>query len=95
MYAVLGSIGSTIDTYQKHAADTDNDGTINIMDMYDVLDGIGQTSQSFDLVGLNGNLVTSLNTDSVDIASWTIVANGDVDMSGSFDDAYVMQVDIV
>jgi hypothetical protein len=95
MYAVLGSIGSTIDTYQKHAADTDNDGTINIMDMYDVLDGIGQTSQSFDLVGLNGNLVTSLNTDSVDIDSWTIVANGDVDMSGSFDDAYVMQVDIV
>jgi hypothetical protein len=47
------------------------------------------------LVDQNGNLVTSLNTDQADIANWTIVANGDVDMSGAFDQAYVVQADIV
>jgi hypothetical protein len=30
------------------------------------------------------NLVTSLNAVSVDIANWTIVANGDVNLSGGF-----------
>jgi hypothetical protein len=65
------------------------------MDMYAVLDSIGQTPQTFDLVDQNSNLVTSLNTNSIDIASWTIVANGDVDMSSGFEDAYVIQVDIV
>jgi hypothetical protein len=95
MYAVLGSIGVTIDTSVEHAADANNDGIINIMDMYAVLDSIGQTPQTFDLVDQNSNLVTSLNTNSIDIASWTIVANGDVDMSSGFEDAYVIQVDIV
>jgi hypothetical protein len=95
MYGALDNIAQVIDTYQEHAADTNNDGTINIIDMYDVLDDIGQTSQTFDLVDQNGNLVTTLDTNSIDIASWTIVANGDVDQSGGFVDAYVMQVDIV
>jgi len=95
MYGALDNIAQVIDTHQEHAADTNNDGTINIIDMYDVLDDIGQTSQSFDLVDENGNLVTSLDTNSVDIANWTIVANGDVDQSGGFGDAYVVQVDIV
>ena len=95
MYAVLGSIGSTIDTYQKHAADTDNDGAINIIDMYDVLADISQAPQTFDLVDEVGNLVTSLDIDQVDIANWTIVANGDVDQSGGFGDAYVVSTDII
>jgi hypothetical protein len=95
MYGVLGNIGQIIDTSVEHAADTNNDGIINIMDMYAVLNSIGQTSQSFDLVDQNGNLVTSLNSNSVDTANWNIIANGDVDQSGGFVDAYVMQVDIV
>jgi hypothetical protein len=95
MYGVLGNIGQIIDTSAEHAADTNNDGIINIMDMYAVLNSIGQTSQSFDLVDQNGNLVTSLNSNSVDTANWNIIANGDVDQSGGFVDAYVMQVDIV
>jgi len=95
MYDVIGNIGQTIDTYQEHAADTNNDGVINIIDMYSVLVDIGQTSQTFDLVDQNGNLVTTLDTNSIDIASWTIVANGDVDMSGGFENAYVIAVDIV
>jgi len=95
MYAVLDSIGSTIDTFAEHAADTDNKDGVNIIDMYAVLDGIGQGSQTFDLVDQNGNLVTSLNTDQADIANWTIIANGDVDMSGAFMDAYVIPVDVL
>jgi len=42
-----------------------------------------------------GNLVTSLDIDQVDIANWTIVANGDVDQSGGFGDAYVVSTDII
>jgi len=95
MYDALNNIGQIIDTSAEHAADTNNDGTIDIMDMYSVLTSIGQTPQSFDLIDETGNLVTSLNTNSVDIANWTIIANGDVDQSGGFGDAYVMQVDIV
>ena len=95
MYGALDNIGQVVDTYIEHAADVDNKDGINIMDMYAVLDGIGQGSQTFDLVDQNGNLVTSLNTDQADIANWTIVANGDVDMSGAFDQAYVVQADIV
>ena len=94
MYGALDNIGQVIDTYQEHAADTNNDGSINIIDMYSVLDSIGQTPQSFDLIDETGNLVTSLNANSIDIANWTIIANGDVDLSGSFGDGYVM-ADIV
>jgi hypothetical protein len=95
MYGALDNIGSTIDTYAEHAADTNNSDGINIMDMYAVLDGIGQEAQTFDLVDQNGNLVTSLIPDPTVLANWTIVANGDVDMSGAFDQAYVVQADIV
>jgi len=95
MYGALDNIGQIIDTSAEHAADVNNDGIINIMDMYAVLDSIGQTPQSFDLIDETGNLVTSLNANSIDIANWTIIANGDVDLSGGFDQAYVVQVDVV
>jgi len=95
MYGALDNIGQAVDTYVEHAADVDNKDGINIMDMYAVLDGIGQGAQTFDLVDQNGNLVTALDTNQADIVNWTIVANGDVDMSGAFDDAYVVQADIV
>jgi hypothetical protein len=95
MYGVLDNIAQEIDTFAEHAADNNNDGSVNIVDMYDVLDDIGQTSQTFDLVDEMGNLVTSLNTDLIDVGNWTIVANGDVDQSGGFGDAYLISVDIV
>ena len=63
--------------------------------MFNVLDDIGQTSQTFDLVDEMGNLVTSLNTDLIDVGNWTIVANGDVNLSAGFGDTYVISVDIV
>jgi hypothetical protein len=40
--------------------------------------------------------VTLLDADSISSApTWTLVANGDVDMNGSFDDAYVVTSDLV
>ena len=43
----------------------------------------------------NGNLVTSLNAESTEIANWTIVANGDVNASGSFEDIYTIACDVI
>ena len=88
MYATLDSIGQTIDSKQTHAADVNNDGQINILDMYAVLDGIGQAPQTFDLIDQNNNIVNTLN-DFDNTVNLTIVANGDVDMSGSFDSQYI------
>ena len=95
LYGVLGNIGQTIDTYAEHASDMDNDGVINISDLYDVLDGIGQAPQTFDLVDTNGNLVTSLDANSTSVANWTIIANGDVNASGMFEDIFTMASDMV
>jgi hypothetical protein len=95
LYGVLNNIGQAIDTNAEHASDMDNDGVINILDLYATLNGIGQAPQTFDLVDQDGNLVTGLNTDLADIANWTIVANGDVNMSGGFEDAYLVQTEIV
>jgi hypothetical protein len=45
---------------------------------------------TFDLIDENGNRVTQIDADAIGVApTWTIVANGDVDQSGSFVDPYV------
>ena len=95
LYSVLDNIGQTIDTHAEHASDMDNDGVINISDLYDVLDGIGQAPQTFDLVDTNGNLVTSLDANSTSVANWTIIANGDANASGMFEDVYTIASDLV
>ena len=94
MYGVLDNIAQIIDTYAEHAADMNNDGVINISDVYEVLNCIGQAPQNFDLVDTKGNLITNLNAETAEIANWTIVANGDVNMSGGFVDTYLV-ADIV
>jgi hypothetical protein len=80
-----------------HAADVNNDGQIAADDAVAVLRHIVflDTIDTFDLVdNTTGNRVTNLNPDAA-LGEWTIVANGDVNQSGSFNDGYVMQVDIV
>ncbi len=80
-----------------HAADVNNDGNINISDAIDVLRHIVNIKpiDTFDLLDTNGDRVTQFNANvSADAPTWTIVANGDVNMSGSFNEAYVAQVDI-
>jgi len=88
----------TADTAGYHAADVDNNGAINISDAIDVLRHIVdlETIDTFDVLDSSGARVTELDAEATgDAPTWTLVANGDVDMSGSYDDAYVMQTDIV
>jgi len=80
-----------------HAADVNNDGKINISDAIDILRHIVdlEAIDTFDIIDASGNRVTTLDANaSDDTSTWTIVANGDVNMSGVFDAAYVM-ADIV
>ena len=81
-----------------HAADVNNDGNINISDAIDILRHIVdlEAIDTFDLIDSDGNRVTQLDANaSGEPPTWTIVANGDVDMSGSFADDYVVPMDIV
>jgi hypothetical protein len=80
-----------------NAADIDNDGDIDISDAIDVLRHIVdlETIDTFDVLDSNGARVTTLDADATGEApTWTLVANGDVDMSGSYDDDYLVTVDI-
>ncbi len=75
-----------------------NNGTVNITDAIDVLRHIVdlETIDTFDVIDSEGELVTELDADATgDAPTWTLVANGDVDMSGSYADIYVVTVDIV
>jgi len=81
-----------------HAADTDNDGDIDISDAIDVLRHIVdlETIDTFDIIDSAGAIVTQLDADATGEApTWTLVANGNVDMSGSFDSDYIVMSDLI
>jgi hypothetical protein len=81
-----------------HSADVNNDGQIAADDAVAVLRHIVHldTIDTFDLIdNITGDRISTLDANAIDVGQWTIVANGDVDQSGGFGDAYVMQVDIV
>jgi len=81
-----------------HAADVNNDGVIAADDAVAILRHIVQldTIDTFDLIdNTTGNRITTLDANAIDVGQWSIVANGDVDQSGGFGDAYMVQVDIV
>ncbi len=84
----------TAGTANYHAADVDNDGKINISDAIDVLRHIVELESidTFDLLDGDGNRITALDTTTTPAPSWTIIANGDVDQSGSFIDDFVSTV---
>jgi len=85
-------------SYAYHAADVNNDGNINISDAIDILRHIVdlEAIDTFDLIDSDGNRVTQLNANaSGEPPIWAIVANGDVDMSGSFADDYVVSSELV
>ena len=80
-----------------HAADVNNDGNITISDAIAVLRDIVDldTIDTFDIIDSNGDRVTQLDANSTASApTWTIVANGDVNMSGGFDSDYIATLDI-
>ena len=81
-----------------HAADTDNNDPLGISDAIDILRHIVdlEAIDTFDLIDSEGNRVTELDANaSGEAPTWTIVANGDVDMSGSFDDDYLVSSELV
>jgi len=85
-------------SYAYHAADVNNDGNIAISDAIDILRHIVdlEAIDTFDLIDSDGNRVTQLDANaSGEVPIWTLVANGDVDMSGSFADDYVIASDLV
>jgi hypothetical protein len=78
-----------------HAADVNNDGNISISDAIDILRHIVdlEAIDTFDIIDASGNLVTTLDANASDDApTWTIVANGDVNMSSGFVDDYVIDI---
>ena len=81
-----------------NAADVNNDGIIAADDAVAVLRHIVHLDEidTFDLIdNITGNRISTLDANAIDVGQWSIVANGDVDQSGEFGDAYVVQVDIV
>ena len=80
-----------------HAADVNNDGVIAADDAVAVLRHIVHldTIDTFDLIdNTTGNRITNLDANAIDVGQWSIVANGNVDQSDGFMDAY-MVADIV
>jgi hypothetical protein len=80
-----------------NAADVNNNGVIQADDAVAVLRHIVEldTIDTFDLVdNITGNRISSLDPNTAE-GQWTIVANGDVDTSGSFNDGFTVVVDIV
>ena len=81
-----------------HAADVNNDGNITISDAIAVLRDIVDldTIDTFDLVDSNNNRITTIDSSLPNnTPTWTIVANGDVNMSGSFDSDYIVMSDLI
>lgn len=82
-----------------HAADVNNDGNINISDAIDILRHIVdlETIDTFDLIDGQGERVTQLDTNVLTdtVPQWSIVANGDVNLSGSFTEDYIIQSDLI
>ena len=87
----------TVGSVAWHAADVNNNELIQTDDAVAVLKHIValDTLDTFDLVdNTTGNRVTSLDPDTT-LGQWTIVVNGDVDLSSSFDDQYLIPVDFI
>jgi len=78
-----------------HAADVNNDNKIDINDALTILRDIVNLADvdTFDLIDANNDRVTLLDADVTDtVPTWTLVANGDVDMGGEFDAAYMVTI---
>jgi len=83
----------TVGSTAWHAADVNNDGIIAADDAVAALRHIVHLDEidTFDLIdNTTGNRISSLDANAIDVGQWTIVANGDVNQSGGFEDGYVM-----
>jgi hypothetical protein len=83
-----------------HAADVNNNGSVRTDDAVAILKHVvfpeNSLIETFDLINnLTGERITSLDMSATEVGQWSIVANGDVNLSGGFNDDYVISVDIV
>jgi hypothetical protein len=83
-----------------HAADVNNDGAVRADDAVAILKHIvfpeTDLIDTFDLINnITGERITSLDMNTTEVGQWSIVANGDINLSGGFDDVYTISVDIV
>ena len=88
----------TVGSASWHSADVNNDGMIAADDAVDILRHIVRLDviDTFDLIdNTTGNRVTNLDISAVDMGQWSIIANGDVDQSGGFVDAYTVALDVI
>jgi len=82
-----------------HAADVNNNGAIQADDAVAILKHIvfpeTDLIETFDLINnITGERVTFIDIDAIDVGQWTIVANGDVNISGGFGAEFVTIVPI-
>jgi len=78
-----------------NAADINNDGNISISDAIDILRHIVdlEVINTFDIINDQGDRITSLEKDiAINIPTWTIVPNGDVDLNGNFFEGYTVDI---
>jgi hypothetical protein len=88
----------TVGSASWHSADVNNDGMIAADDAVDILRHIVRLDviDTFDLIDITtGNRITNLDISAVDMGQWSIIANGDVDQSGGFLDAYTVALDVI
>ena len=88
----LTDIGATGRAF--NAADVNNDGTINVTDAVLVLKHIVDLEKinTFDLVDDEGLIVTALDPSMAAADQWLLVENGDVDGSGTFSQANLIDI---
>jgi len=78
-----------------HAGDVNNDEKIDIRDVMAILKDIVEIEKidTFDLIDSSGNRVDQVEDGNpATLPEWTLIANGDVNQSGSFADDHIVQV---
>jgi len=88
------------DSASWHAADANNDGFVLADDAVAILKHIvfpeTDLIDTFDLINnITGERITSLDMSAAEVGDWSIVANGDVNLSGGFSDDFTIVIDIV
>jgi hypothetical protein len=88
---------SVLSGTQLNSADVNNDSFVDLDDTISSLKHVAGLSfiDSFDIVDSNYNLITEVSSNQLVKNNWSLVANGDINNSGSFDDLYSLQVDII
>ena len=102
LFDVLATVGHIVGTgilsgAALEAANVNNDGDVNLFDVLAIVQHIVSDTadiDSFDLVDSTGVRQTSLSATSDLIPQYSLVMNGDADLSGSVEAAFI-SVDII